>query len=282
MKTVTSKDGTRIAYEQLGSGPPLLLVDGAFCGRGFGPMAKLAALLSAHFTVIHYDRRGRGDSGNTAPYAVARELEDIQALVDAAGGSVAMYGISSGAVLAARAVAHGVNVKKLFLYEPPLALDGTHHPSPADFIEQIDSMLANSNPNAAVKLFMKVVGMPAFAIAIMRWVPGVWPKLRAVAPTLRYDFAVLGDTQRGGPLPAELKDVLANIHIPVRVGAGGKSLPWMHHAAKTVAAGIAGATTTVIPGQDHKLGEKAAAPVLLEFFGAAEKGVNAQVQAAAG
>jgi pimeloyl-ACP methyl ester carboxylesterase len=266
MHTTTSKDGTTIAYEKLGSGPPVVLVDGAFCRRAFGPMPTLAPLLAKHFTVLHYDRRGRGDSGDTQPYASDRELEDLVAVVQAAGGEPFLYGISSGAALALRGVASGIKVKKLVVYEPPFALDGTHTPSPPDYREQIAGSMERGDRDAAVKLFMKAVGAPAFAIFMMRLMPNVWPKLRAVAHTLAYDFALLGDTQSGGPLPGELREKLASIQVPTLAMAGGKSPNWMHHASKTVASTVQHGEFRVIPGQDHNLGAKALLPVLLEYF----------------
>lgn len=266
MKTTRSKDGTSIAYEQLGSGPPVVLVDGAFCRRAFGPMADLAALLASRFTVFHYDRRGRDDSGDTAPYAPEREVEDLAAIVEKAGGAPCLYGISSGAALALRAVGSGVPVKKLAVYEMPFSLDGQHTPDPPDFREQIGAMLAAGKRDGAVKLFMKVVGVPSFGIFFMRLMPNVWPKLRAVAHTLPYDFAVLGDTQRGGPLPDEFRTKLEAISVPTVTLAGGKSPPWMHHAARKVADTVKGATFRVVPGQDHNVSAKAMAPVLTEFF----------------
>jgi pimeloyl-ACP methyl ester carboxylesterase len=234
MKTVISRDGTPIAYEQLGSGPPLLLVDGAFCGRSFGPMPVLAALLKKHFTVVHYDRRGRGDSGGGGVYDVQREIEDVKALADAVGGEPFVYGISSGAVLAARAAAGGVRVRKLAMYEPPLALDGTHYPAPKDFIRQIEEHLRAGRRGQAVTLFMKVVGMPGVVILLMWIMPG-FKGLKKVAHTLLYDFAILGDTQRGGPLPEELKATLGSVSAPTLTLAGGKSPHWLKHAANVVA-----------------------------------------------
>lgn len=272
MKTAQSKDGTTIAYDRVGNGPPLVLVDGAFCYRGFGPMPKLAPLLAKHFTVFFYDRRGRGESGGASPYAVDREIEDLGAIVDAAGGSAFLYGISSGAVLAMRAVASGVRAERLVVYEPPFALDGTRFPDPPDYREQIGSMIAAGQRDAAVKLFMKVVGAPAFVIFMMRLFPNVWPKLRAVAHTLPYDLAVLGDTQRGAPLPADLRQELASIATPTLSLVGGKSPEWMHHAAKVVSQAIAGASLRVIAGQDHNVAAKAIAPLLIEFFGARQEG----------
>lgn len=267
MKTVTSKDGTRIAYVQHGSGPPLLLVDGAMCSTTFGPMPKLAPRLSDRFTVVHYDRRGRGDSGDQPQYAVEREIEDVQALVNALGGEAYVYGTSSGAVLAARAVAAGVKAKGLVLHEPPLSLDGTRHPDPADFREQIGRAVAEGRRGDAVKMFMRVVGVPAIGIFFMRIIPGVWRPATAVAHTLPYDFAVLGDTQSGGPFPDELAAALARIEVPTMVLVGGKSPPYLHHAAKSVADRIRGAQVRVLPGQTHNVDAKAIAPVLRERFG---------------
>ena len=273
MNTVISKDGTRIAYEQLGSGPPVVLVDGAFCGRTFGPMPALAKLLAPHFTVFHYDRRGRGGSSDTPPYALERELEDLAAIFAAATAvspreKAYLYGISSGAALAMRGAASGLAVEKFVLYEPPFALDGTRVPNPPDFRAQIAGFLAQGDRDSAVKLFMKVVGVPAFGIFMMRLMPNVWPKLRAVAHTLPYDFAALGETQSGGPLPGELESALGKISAPTLALVGGKSPPWMRHAVERVAQSIAVAKTDVVPGQDHNIGAAAIAPRLIAFFSA--------------
>lgn len=270
---VTSKDGTRIAYEKLGSGPPLLLIDGAFCMRSFGPMPKLAPLLAPHFTVVHYDRRGRGGSTDAVPNAddvQTREIDDVRALVDMLGGEAHIYGCSSGAMLALRSVAAGVRATRLALYEAPLALDGKHHPSPADWQEQIRAMLARDERSGAVKLFMKVVGMPSFAITMMSlMMPAVWKQLKGVAHTLPYDFAQLGDTQRGEAMPQELVEACARVGVPTLCAWGGRSPAWMAHAMKRLAEQIGnGARTTTIAKQDHNLSEKAAAPMLLEHFGA--------------
>lgn len=267
-RTVTSKDGTRITYDELGEGAvPLILVDGAFCHRAFGPMPDLAPLLAQHFRVIRYDRRGRGDSTDVAPYAVEREVEDIRALADAAGAPVYLYGTSSGAMLALRAAASGLDVKGMVLFEPPLALDGRHYPKPADFREQIDGFLKAGRRSQAAKLFMKVVGMPAFAIFIMQLMPKVWRTLCRVAHTLPYDFALLGETQSGGPLPPELEALMRSVGARTRLVVGGKSPPWMHHAAKVVAGHIPGATVEVLPGQAHNVAAKAVAPVITAFLG---------------
>jgi pimeloyl-ACP methyl ester carboxylesterase len=265
--TVKSKDGTRVAYDRRGAGPPVLVVDGAFCSRAFGPMGKLAPRLAERFTVYSYDRRGRGDSEDAAEYAVEREVEDLAALVDAIGEPPGIYGTSSGAVLALRAVAAGIPARKLALFEPPLALDGTHRPTPPDFRERIAAHLSAGRRGDAVKVFMRVVGVPAIGLFMMRLIPGVWSSLRAAAHTLPYDFAVLGDTQSGGPMPDELVEQMAAIAAPCLVLVGGKSPPWMHHAVERVTEGIRGATRRVVPGQDHNVAAKAVAPILIEFFG---------------
>lgn len=263
MKTLTSKDGTRIAYEQLGSGPALVLVDGAMCGRAFGPCAELAALLAPHFTVYHYDRRGRGDSGDTPPYAVQHEIEDLAALVDAAGGSACLYGTSSGAMLSLRAAAAGVPVRRMVLFEPPFAGEDTP-PLPERYRARIDELLAAGDRGGAVALFMRVVGVPAFGVWMMRAMPWVFSKMKAVAHTLPYDFAVLGDDP-GHALPAGHFELMRSVRTPTLMVLGGKSPQWMRTAVETVASAIPGAKLHVVPGQDHRIAAKAVAPLIREF-----------------
>lgn len=265
-KNTTSKDGTRIAYETMGHGPAVILVDGAFCYRQFGPMPKLAPHLAKRFTVYTYDRRGRGESGDTAPYALERELEDLAALVEAAGGSASLVGLSSGAVLAMRAAASGLAIPRLALYEPPLVVAGAPGPVPPDRVEEITRHVAEGRRGDAVKTFMRMVGVPAIFVPVMRLMPGVWPKLTAVAHTLPYDFAILGDTGAGKPMPAELRSAMASIRAPTLVGIGGKSPAYMRHTAETVAKSIPGAELRVLDGQTHNVSEKALAPVLEEFL----------------
>lgn len=266
MNTVSSLDGTRIAYERQGSGPPLVLVDGAMCRRAFGPSPSLAPLLAPHFTVYYYDRRGRGDSGDTPPFAVEREIEDLAALVDAAGGSAFLYGSSSGAALAMRAVASGVPARKLVLHEPPYPQDGSASPLLATYRARIGELLAAGKRGPAIALFMKVVGMPAPLIWMMRLLPNVWPKLKAVAHTLPYDFAQLGDLP-GQPLPRELVALMGAVRAPTLLVLGGKSPDWMRRGVETAASTIPGAKLCVVPGQNHAIAAKAIAPVLIEFYG---------------
>jgi len=236
------------------------------CRRAFGPMAKLAELLAPHFTVVWYDRRGRDASGDTRPYAVGREVEDLAAVIDTLGGSAYVYGASSGAALALRAAAAGAGVRKLVMFEPPYPMhdSGIDEDLLASYRGRIDGLLAAGRRGAAVALFMKVVGVPAFGIFIMRLLPNVWPKLKAVAHTLPYDFAQLGD-RPGHALPRELLSVMAAVRVPSLLGVGGKSPEWMHRSVETVANAIPGAKLVELPGQTHNAAATAVAPMIREF-----------------
>ncbi len=259
----TSADGTAIAYETLGAGPALILVDGALCHRGFGPARKLAERLAGHFTVYIYDRRGRGESGDTAPYGVEREVEDLAALIKEAGGSALVFGQSSGAALALEAARRGLPITRLGLYEAPFIVDDTRDPVPADYTARLDAYLEAGQKGEAVKAFMKVVGVPAAMIAIMRLTPP-WRGLKRVAHTLPYDAAVMGDRQTGRPLPAGHWDTVT---IPTLVADGGKSDPWMRNAQRSLAAALPNPTYRTLEGQNHMVKAAALAPVLIDFFG---------------
>ena len=265
-RVVTSKDGTSIAYSRTGVGELLLLVDGALGYRDFDPSPQVARLLAESFTVISYDRRGRGESGDTKPYQVEREIEDIRAIVDAEGGSAHLVGFSSGAVLALRAASAGVGVRKLALYEPPLVIAGATGVVPPDRGAEITAMVTRGERSEAVKAFLRMVGASSVSIAIMRLMPGVWSKLTGVAHTLPNDFAILGDTGAGKPLPEELKRVMASIKVPTWVGLGGKSPPYMRHATETVAKLTPGARHVVLEGQTHKVNANAIVPALRPFL----------------
>jgi pimeloyl-ACP methyl ester carboxylesterase len=262
MSTVRSADGTTIAYTRAGQGPPLILVDGALCSRSFGPMPKLAEQLASHFTVYTYDRRGRGDSGDTAPYEPGREVEDLEALVALAGEGVYMHGTSSGAALALEAAKHLRSIAKLAVYEPPFIVDDTRAPMPADYLPRLKALVADGQRGDAIKMFMRFVGTPAVFTAVMPLTP-VWPKLKAVAPTLPYDITIVHDHQRGIPLtPAEW----AAIKVPTLVAAGGKSPAWMTNGTRALAGALPDATYRTLPGQNHMVKAHAIAPVLTEFF----------------
>jgi pimeloyl-ACP methyl ester carboxylesterase len=258
---VVSRDGTRIAYERSGKGPALILVDGAMCYRDSGPMRPLAELLP-NFTVYIYDRRGRGASGNTLPYAVEREVEDIEALLREAGGTAFVYGISSGAALALEAANRLQGIKKLATYEAPFIVDNTIAPRPADLLERSDKLIAEGKRGAMVRLFMKTVGMPAFLVQLMRFMPG-WSKLVAIAHTIPYDFRILDDTGSGKPLPASR---WSNVTMPTLVMDGGKSPDWMRNAQKALYGVLPNAQHRTLEGQTHMLKPEALVPSLVEFF----------------
>jgi pimeloyl-ACP methyl ester carboxylesterase len=259
MNTVISKDGTVIAYEKTGSGKPLILIDGALCYRSFGPMTKLAPLVATHFTVYYYDRRGRGDSTDVQPYSAEKEAEDIAALVNAAGGSAYLAGLSSGAALALHAAAAGLNVPKIALYEPPFVYEKNSEKSKIDHAANLKSLLASDRRGDAVKYFMvKMVGAPAFVGFIMQLMP-MFKKLKAVAHTLPYDTAIMGDFTT----PAEQ---IAKITIPTLITGGGKSPETLKSAVKSVAAALPNGTLRWLEGQDHNVKAEVLAPVLIEFF----------------
>ena len=241
----------------------VILVDGALCYRAYGPMGPLSALLSPHFTVFTYDRRGRGDSDNTKPYAIEREIEDIEALIDEAGGSAFLFGISSGAVLAIQATSKiGGKVKKLALYEAPFIVDDSRPPIPEDYLTHLNELIAANRRSEAVKLFLKMVGMPAILIFIMPFMPG-WSKSTAVAHTLPYDIIITQDDMRGKPLPAKR---WASVTVPTLVAVGGKSPAWMKHGMQALAGLLPNAQHCILPGQTHNIDPKAIAPILEEFF----------------
>lgn len=260
MSTILSKDGTVIAFDELGNGEPIILVDGALCSRAFGPLPKLAQLLAPHFTVFHYDRRGRNESGDTPPYAVEREVEDIEALIAKSGGSASVFGTSSGAALALAAAARGASIKKLALYEPPFVAGRSARTAPPDSEAQLKRLIAAGRRGDAVKFFMvDMVGMPAIFAYILRVLP-IWPKLKAVAHTLPYDAAVLGDFS----LP---KERAASVAVPTLVIGGEKSPVELRSAVSAVAEAVPRAKLRMLKGQTHNVSVKVLAPVLVEFFG---------------
>jgi pimeloyl-ACP methyl ester carboxylesterase len=259
---VFSKDGTAIAFDRIGYGPPVILIDGALCYRGMGQSGQLADLLAQHFTVFTYDRRGRGASGDTAPYAVEREVEDIAALLGEAGGSAFVWGTSSGAVLALEAANRLSGIKKVALYEAPFIVDDTR-PTTEDGWDRISGAVAADRRSDAVKLFLKLVGVPNFVRALMPLMIPMWLKLKAVAHTLPYDGAVVRNNQRGKPLPASRWE---SVTIPALVMDGENSPAWMRHANRSLASVLPNARYQTLQGQTHMLKPKAHAPILVEFF----------------
>lgn len=259
MNTVISKDGTIIAYENIGSGRPLILVDGALCYRSFGPMPKLAPLLANHFTVYFYDRRGRGDSTDVQPYAPQKEVDDIEALVKEAGGSAYLAGISSGAALALHAAESGLNVPKIALYEPPYVYEKNGSQSKIAHGAALQSLLAENKRGQMVKYFMvNMVGAPAIVPFIMKLMPA-WKKLKAAAHTLPYDTAIMGDFTA----PTERITKIKNRTL---IAGGGKSPATLHNAVQSVADALPNKELRWLEDQTHNVNARVLASVLIQFF----------------
>ncbi len=259
MSKVISKDGTEIAYEKSGKGPALILVDGALCYRSFGPMRELAKLLSPHFTVYTYDRRGRGESTNSQPFAVEHEVEDIDALIHEAGGSAFVYGISSGGCLALEAAAKlGNKIEKLAIYEAPYNSDESTRKQWKEYRRQLADTLAANRPGDAVVLFMNLVSTPTEMVEGMRNSP-MWPMFESVAPTLAYDAAAIGD-DRSVPVKRA-----ADVVAPSLV-MNGTVIPFMLDTATELTKAIPHVQHRTLEGQPHDVDIKVLAPVLIEFF----------------
>jgi pimeloyl-ACP methyl ester carboxylesterase len=278
MRTVTSKDGTTIAYDQIGTGPAIILINGALGTRSNAAPDSLADILSKQFTAIDYDRRGRGDSGDTLPYAVQREIEDIEALIDGSGGSAFLFGTSSGAILALEA-AHAMpnKVKKLVLYEPPFIIDDSRPPLPVDYVEQLNAATAAGRPGDAVEIFMtKALLIPPEFVAMMRNAPmsqtfgdeagakpPEWADMEKVAHTLAYDGMIVKDFLAGKPLPPKRWVAFT---APTLVIVGGNSEPFFHNGAQALVNDMSNAQRRTLEGQDHAVSPVALAPMLIEFF----------------
>jgi pimeloyl-ACP methyl ester carboxylesterase len=258
MATVQSSDGTTIGYERGGSGPALILVDGAMCHRGGGPMRPLAALLVGAFTVYTYDRRGRGESTDTPPYTVDKEIADLRALIEVAGGSAGVYGISSGGALALAAAAAGAPITRLAIYEAPFVADANPALASRQYRRDLDAALGQGRRGAAVALFMAMVGIPPQVIEGIRGGPG-WPAMEAIAPTLAYDDTILD----GGTVPVRRA---ATVTIPALVLDGGASPQTLRDAAKSLAAALPDGRYGTLEGQTHDVAAEALAPALVDFF----------------
>lgn len=272
MDTVISSDGTRIAYDRSGEGPEVILVGGALSFRKFKGMEELARLLSDRCTVINYDRRGRGDSTDTAPFALEREVEDLAALIDAVGGRAALWGWSSGGALALHAARAGLGVERVSVYEVPFIVDpSVERPTP-DYGQRLDELVAGDDRDGAVKHFMRnAMGIPAPFVFMMRRMP-IWRDLRAVAHTLPYDWAALGAQRMyGAPIDAS---EWASVTMPTLVVAGEKSPEVLRSSSRALAAALPNARFHELAGVSHSLKMKALAPVLGEFFGPAESGAT--------
>jgi pimeloyl-ACP methyl ester carboxylesterase len=265
VEKVTSKDGTAIAVDKLGTGPAVILVDGAMCSRSFGPMPELAKALADQFTVYHYDRRGRGDSGDGFAYDIQREIDDLDAVIQYAGGNAMVFGISSGAALAAEAARQLRGVRRLALYEAPYVVDNTHAPMPPELIADVKSLVASNRRGDAVKKFMRYVGTPAIAVFVMSLLP-FWKKFTAIAHTLSNDLELIAPHHQSQPMP---HDKWAPITVPTLVMVGGKSPAWMKNAMRAWADALPNSVHQTLAGQTHMIKPATLAPVLLDFFSVA-------------
>jgi Alpha/beta hydrolase family len=262
MDIVTSGDGTPIAYDLLGDGPPVIVVGGQLCDRAL--TRPTAESLAKHFSVFNYDRRGRGDSGDTKPYVVEREIEDLGALVAEAGGTASVYAHSSGAGLAIHAAAAGLPISRLVLHEPPYTPDGAEEERriAREIGQRHRALLAEDSRGDAVELVMTTTGMPREMVEEMRRTPR-WAELEAMAPTIAYDSEIMGDIRSGGTVPAE---VLGRVRTESLVLVGGASPEWMIAVGRQVAGALPNGRHRVLEGQEHVVPPEVLVPVLVEFF----------------
>lgn len=257
MDTVVSADGTGIAYERSGSGTPLILIGGALCDRG--TTRPLAQALESDFTVVSYDRRGRGDSGDTSPYAVAREVEDLAALIAALGGRAAVYGHSSGAGLLVEAAAAGLPISRVVLHEPPYSPDDAESQREAEEAAAVvEQLLSDGEDLQALLTFLQMTGMPEDAAREWAAAPGMVDR----APTVLYDFQVM-DSAPGGVVPV---DRLARVTQPALALCGSASPPFMVDAARLVAKALPNVQYVELEGHHHVVPPELLAPVLVDFL----------------
>jgi pimeloyl-ACP methyl ester carboxylesterase len=255
---VAAKDGTKIAFDIVGHGPSVVIVSGMFCDRG--TTQELAEHLGRQFRVINYDRRGRGESGDSSQYAVDREVEDLDALIVEAGGVASVYGHSSGAGLALRAAAAGLPIKRLVLHEPPYGSDDEISRQRArELAENVRLAIAEDRRSDAIKLFLSGSGMPSEMVETAAGDPS----MRAVAPTMPYDIEVMGESSRGGTIPEEL---VRAINIPTLVIAGGASPDFFRDAAARITELLPNGQHTVLDDQDHGAPAGVVAPVVADFL----------------
>ncbi|MFB9274498.1 alpha/beta fold hydrolase [Cohnella cellulosilytica] len=258
MGNVISKDGTSIAYERKGEGSPIILVDGAFCSRSFGPMGRLSSLLSERFSVYIYDRRGRGDSGDASAYNVDREIEDLDAILKEAGDEASVFGMSSGAMLSLLAAGGGLPIRKLALFEPPYLPGGAGDLAQGDPAARITELARSGRRGDAVGVFMtQVMGMPEEAFSGMRQAP-TFPAMEAVAHTLAYDVMITNDRSLAGKL--------AQIATPTLVIGGDNSPSLLRQAVESIADAMPHAERRMLSGQTHDVNLDVLAPVLDAFF----------------
>ncbi|HEX8998229.1 MAG TPA: alpha/beta hydrolase [Ktedonobacterales bacterium] len=264
MSTVTSSDGTVIGYTRSGEGPALIVIGGALQHRAMFPQpAGGATETPTRFTTYMYDRRGRGESGDTQPYAVEREIDDIAALIDAAGGSAFVFGHSSGAMLALEAAKSGLPISKLVLYEPPFIIDGSRAPVPADAVRHVNDLIAAGHRGDAVTYFMTdVVGAPGVVVEQMRPTP-MWPLLEGIAHTTAYDLTLMAPCMTGEPTALQR---YTTVSVPTLILDGGLSPRWQHNATRLLAQTLPHAQHRTLEGQAHGAPLEMLMPIFEEFF----------------
>lgn len=263
----TAADGTEISYTDWGVGDPIIIVDGATSYPAINPSdEEIGRLLADSFRTFAYDRRGRGESTDTPPYCVEREIEDLAALIDIAGAPVTVFGWSSGAVLALDAASAGLPITRLALFEPPFIVDDSRAPLPSDYVERLDAALADGRPDDAVELFLTAaVGVPADWVAEMRAEP-VWPVLEEVASTIAYDGRIMGSTMSGNPLPT---DRWVGLDIPTLVMRGTGAEPFIEAGTTALSEMLPNATLLTVDGAEHTAPPDVVAAVLREFTSSA-------------
>jgi pimeloyl-ACP methyl ester carboxylesterase len=264
VEKIKSSDGTEIAFDRVGQGPPVILVGGAFSWRRWKGFVELAHLLSARFTVLNYDRRGRGDSGDTQPYALEREFEDLHAMISIAGGSAFVWGMSSGGILVLEAARTGVATEKIAAYEPPFIVDSSDGLPPDDFVSHVGALVDRGRRSEAMKYFMgQVMGMPSLIPSLMSlWTP-MWSKLKATAHTLPYEAALIDRYVRGRPVDAAY---WAGVATPTLIVSGEKSPEKLRKGAAAIAGALPNAEHRALAGVSHNVKMSALAPMLVDFF----------------
>ena len=264
MPTVTSKDSTKIAFDKVGSGPAVILVNGAMSFRAADPtLGQVAELLSKDFTVYNFDRRGRGESGNTNPFTKVREIEDVQALIRDAGGKAMLFGISSGGAVALETAAVTPGVTKVVVYEVPFIVDDSREPL-EDYRGHTTKLVKEGKIDELVEYFLtNIAGMPAEFAAGIKQNQDMWNGMKAIAQTIPHDAAFMTEFMKGKPLPS---GYWAKVKAPVLVADGGASPAWLHNAAEALARELPNASRETLPGQTHMVDPKVLAPVIIKFF----------------
>jgi len=258
MKTTQSKDGTTLAYDVYGSGPALIYITGASCHRSFKPIVRDAKIFATEFTVYNYDRRGRGDSGNTLPYTIEREIEDIEAMIDTAGGKAYLYGHSSGAVIALEAALRlGNKVQKVTMYDAPYVRDEKEKAEYNQLSQKIHKLLDNEKNAEAMITFLKGIGMPKVFVLMLPLFPG-WRTTKDLAPTLAYDITLTQD------LPPVKR--ATRISIPTQIIVGEKSPASIYDVGRRLTKAIPNARFVQLAKQDHMVNGKKLLPILSSFF----------------